>query len=361
MHRSLLAKDAAHHACACACVVRGRQGLNVVEPAAEVIGPRPACDESGHFARHHCPDPAQIRVAQPRRALGHRFEHRLQIERGPADDLQHLGDRGLLLERHFRLAREAHVLHRDRRLIRERLDQLDLPVTERARLRPPHRDDAHRCATTSERYRKERSETAELLCIPVRVRRVRVDIRDVDGRAGRERASRRGADVGGPDGIGPLPFTHGLGLLADRRRHPQDVTVGLIDETVLRPRDPRRVPDDRVEDRLDLERALRGDTEHFRRGGLALERLLRLVEEAHVLDRDHRLIRERPHQGDLAIGEWPHHQARHDQDPDRRAVAKHRNGEQASRPDRLRHRRHVDVRRGGEIRKVDHFGATERK
>ena len=39
--------------------------------------------------------------------------------------------------------------------------------------------------------------------------------------------------------------------------------------------------------------------------GLLLERLLGLVEEAHVLDRDHRLVGEGPEQRDLLVGERP--------------------------------------------------------
>jgi hypothetical protein len=53
--------------------------------------------------------------------------------------------------------------------------------------------------------------------------------------------------------------------------------------------------------------------EHFGRGLLLIERFLRLVEEPHVLDRDRRLVGERPQQGDLLLGERPHvHPAQRD-------------------------------------------------
>ena len=40
-----------------------------------------------------------IRLAQPGRRLDQRVEHRLQIEGRAADDLEHVGGGGLLLQR----------------------------------------------------------------------------------------------------------------------------------------------------------------------------------------------------------------------------------------------------------------------
>src|SRR4051812_35004076 len=44
-------------------------------------------------------DSSHIRLAQPRRRLDQRIEHRLQIEGRTTNDLQHVGSGGLLLER----------------------------------------------------------------------------------------------------------------------------------------------------------------------------------------------------------------------------------------------------------------------
>jgi hypothetical protein len=44
-------------------------------------------------------DGCLIRLAQQRRRLDQRIEHRLEIEGRAADDLEHLGGRGLLLQR----------------------------------------------------------------------------------------------------------------------------------------------------------------------------------------------------------------------------------------------------------------------
>ena len=67
-----------------------------------------------------------------------RIEHRLQIERRAADDLQHVGGRGLLLQRLREIARarlhlveQPHVLDRDHGLVGEGLDEFDLPSRER--------------------------------------------------------------------------------------------------------------------------------------------------------------------------------------------------------------------------------------
>ena len=73
--------------------------------------------------------------AEPNGGLGHRIEHGLQIERRAADDLQHVGGRGLLLQRFGQVARarlhlveQPHVLDRDHGLVGEGLDEFDLAL-----------------------------------------------------------------------------------------------------------------------------------------------------------------------------------------------------------------------------------------
>src|SRR6516165_10276292 len=46
-----------------------------------------------------CEDDASLRLAQPRRRFNKGIQHRLQIEGRPADDFEHFGSGGLLLER----------------------------------------------------------------------------------------------------------------------------------------------------------------------------------------------------------------------------------------------------------------------
>jgi hypothetical protein len=56
--------------------------------------------------------------------------------------------------------------------------------------------------------------------------------------------------------------------------------------------------------------------QHFSRGGLLLKRLLRLVEESHVLNCDHRLVGERLHELDLRRRKRTHLPAQHGDDAD---------------------------------------------
>ena len=65
------------------------------------------------------------------RLFQHRIEHRREIAGRGIDNLQHLGGRGLLLQRLPLLGQQPRVLDRDHRLIGEGADELDLPVGER--------------------------------------------------------------------------------------------------------------------------------------------------------------------------------------------------------------------------------------
>jgi hypothetical protein len=68
------------------------------------------------------------------------LQHRLEIEGRSADDLEHIGGGGLLLQRFAQLVEQAGVLDRDDGLGSEVLDQLDLLVGEWADFLPV---DAH--------------------------------------------------------------------------------------------------------------------------------------------------------------------------------------------------------------------------
>ena len=71
---------------------------------------------------------------------------RLQIERGPADDLEHIGSGGLLLEGLAQFVEQARVLDSDDRLRGEILDQLNLLVGERPHLLAIHSNRANKFA-----------------------------------------------------------------------------------------------------------------------------------------------------------------------------------------------------------------------
>ena len=61
----------------------------------------------------------------------HGLEHRLKFAGRTTDDLEHLGGRGLLLQRFAQLVEQPRVLDGDDGLSGEVLDQLDLLVGER--------------------------------------------------------------------------------------------------------------------------------------------------------------------------------------------------------------------------------------
>ena len=68
-------------------------------------------------------DGSLVRAAKLRRRFDERLKHGLQIERRTADDLEHVGGRGLLLQRFAQvvsaftqLAKQPRVLDRDDRL-----------------------------------------------------------------------------------------------------------------------------------------------------------------------------------------------------------------------------------------------------
>jgi hypothetical protein len=68
-------------------------------------------------------DGCGVAAAQPRRRRDHRVEHRLQVERRTADNLEHVAGRGLVFERFFEVAcalaqfaEQPRVLGRDRGL-----------------------------------------------------------------------------------------------------------------------------------------------------------------------------------------------------------------------------------------------------
>jgi len=89
--------------------------------------------------------------AETHRLLDHRGEHALEVERGAVDRVKDLADRGLPLERLVRLVEQTHVLDRDRRLVRERTQELDLVVAERPDLGATEEDRADRLSLAQQR------------------------------------------------------------------------------------------------------------------------------------------------------------------------------------------------------------------
>ncbi|HTO90073.1 MAG TPA: hypothetical protein VMJ70_02980, partial [Candidatus Sulfotelmatobacter sp.] len=96
-------------------------------------------------------------------------------------------------------------------------------------------------------------------------------------------------------------------MVRNRLKH---VSSEEEDDGVLRLAQALRVLRDRRDDRLNVGRRAADDAQDLRGRGLLLERLgefavarLELVEQPHVLDRDHRLVGEDLEQRDLLLGE----------------------------------------------------------
>jgi hypothetical protein len=89
---------------------------------------------------------------------------------------------------------------------------------------------------------------------------------------------------------------------------------------------------ERVENRLQIERGPTDYLEQVAGRSLPLERLLRLVEQPRVLDRDHRLVGEGLQQADLLTGEPARDAAGDGDSTDRFAVPNHGHGQQAAVP-----------------------------
>ena len=106
------------------------------------------------------------RLAQPHRIRGDRIEHGLRVRLRPGDDPEHLGRRGLLLERHgqvpvarLQFLEQADVLDGDDGLGGEGLEQLHLIVREGGDVRPRHGDRPDRVAFAEHRHGQDAPDT----------------------------------------------------------------------------------------------------------------------------------------------------------------------------------------------------------
>src|SRR5437867_9303453 len=98
---------------------------------------------------------------------------------------------------------------------------------------------------------------------------------------------------------------------------------------------PRRRRDQRVEHGLQIERRAADHLEHVGGGGLLLQRLAQLVEQARVLDGDDGLVGEILDQLDLLIGERTDFLAKQVESADQCALLQHWNEELGSNASRF--------------------------
>ena len=77
-------------------------------------------------------DGRPVGAAKPRRRFDQRVENRLEVESRAADDLEHVGGRGLLLQRFAQFVEQPRILDGDDRLCGKVLHQRNLLVGEGA-------------------------------------------------------------------------------------------------------------------------------------------------------------------------------------------------------------------------------------
>src|SRR5688572_5444257 len=86
----------------------------------------------------------------------------------------------------------------------------------------------------------------------------------------------------------------------------KDVTIGAINQNISSIAQPCSSRRDRIEHRLNVRWRTGNYTENFTRGSLLLQRLLQLLEQAHVFDGDDSLIGKGLQKLDLRRGERTH-------------------------------------------------------
>ena len=276
--------------------------------------------EGGHDAEKltvKTEDERALGPTQPDRVLGQRLEDRLQIERGPPDDLEQLAGRRLLLEGHPQLAiarlqlpEQPDVPDGDDRLFGERLEEGNLLVGKGPWLATPDADRANRELLPEDGHGENGSQ-GDGIAQRVSVLGVQPRVLEVDHTPVQDRAPRRGVasdrprvrllQGGDPGRIHP---SHGLEGELPGLGEEHDAEGGVAESA--------RALDDCLEDRLFVGGGARDDAQDLGRRRLLLQGLgevgvlgLELGEQSCVLDGDGRLIGEGLHQGDLAVGERP--------------------------------------------------------
>jgi hypothetical protein len=164
------------------------------------------------------------------------------------DDLQHLGDRLLLLKRLAQLAQKPRVLYRDDRLVGESTHQFDLPVAERFDASATDRHGADRFALAQQRDAEDCTHLADRYNVGMRVFGIGGDIGDLDGTALQQAAS----DNSPPLGYDQLRPHQDFPRRVERKRscHAVNLAVSANDQTHLCIAEPNRGFLQRVENRL---------------------------------------------------------------------------------------------------------------
>ena len=295
-------------------------------------------------------DGAGVGPGQLAGASHDRLEHRVQIE-GRTERPPHIAERPKLahgarqvLGPGFEFREQPHVLDGDHGLVGECFRKRDLLVGEGLHFSALHEYGANGSAFAEERRDQHCPRGRVNLppagyCLRVFGLGQRLEVLNVDCFS-----------------IGNCPPNHGPRVRCNGSEHrvgrpwPIDRNeleghaLQSIDRGIGRPAESCGAFGHDVHDGLEIRRRARDDPQDLSRGRLLLERfghlgmglreslvfLLQLREQAHVLDRDHRLIREGLKELDLARGKRTDHTASDRDSTERYSVAQHRHAHQAS-------------------------------
>ena len=252
----------------------------------------------------------------------------MQIEGRAADDLEHVGGGGLLLQRLAQFSRallhvveQPHVLDRDHGLIGKRFSECDLLVGERLHDATLQEQNSDGRSFALQRYAEHSAYVRRQGSVCYVGVRIELPVDDVNGFT----LMRNTADNRRPPRLERFPL-HAFLVFWQKA-----VACGVMILIVLQKTDRRPVCTaqasrrfcKRIEHDLQIERGAADDLEHLGGGGLLLQRfaqivgaLAQLVEQAGILDGDDGLVGKGAHQGDLLLGEGPHLPAPHADDAD---------------------------------------------
>ena len=201
------------------------------------------------------------------------------------------------------LVQKPRVLDRDHRLLGKGGQQIDLLFGEGLNARPANHDDAEDHTLPEHRHRHDRAMhlffSAVFLGPPVLgVREDVGDVHDASLQNGSSR-SRRSVLV---DRI-PLHHLDKVRRMAEAGCNAIKLSVLPVDEALVRAAETDGILYQRLQHYLQVEGRPADDLEHVCRGGLLLQRLAQLVEQARVLNRDDGLLRKILQQRYLCVRE----------------------------------------------------------
>src|SRR5262249_35685633 len=187
--------------------------------------------------------------------------------------------------------------------------EFNLSVGEQPGLRTGDRNGPNRTALSQYRDAYGTAKVADRCHSPKGVVGVCVDIRDLRDTSLKYRTSRR-APPTWQRGIRASVHLEHIGGQAVVRDEVEELAVEPGDEAILGLAEARHALGGHVGHRLDVRQQATDDVEHLAGRGLVFESLgqllrarLHLIEQPHVLNRDHRLVGEGLNQLDLLIGE----------------------------------------------------------